>query len=152
MLKQKQQLEDELIAEKITNRIIFKRLNIVTKLNLGQLACCTVKPIYWSQVVVKENLTFIAGAKQGGWAACAQKTWTPAWLSGKGFLRQCKGESQVCDQLMHNSLIAWWWGDRVMFLESQSSSFWFQWTWGLHAGGQHAINFFYLGGFICKIN
>ena len=34
--------------------------------------------------------------------------------------------------------------DRVMFQESQSSTFWFQPVWGLRAGGQHAVNLFYL--------
>ena len=29
--------------------------------------------------------------------------------------------SWVCDQLLHNSLIGWWWGNRKMFWESQFS-------------------------------
>ena len=32
----------------------------------------------------------------------------------------------------------------VMFQESQSSTFLFQLIWGLHAGGQHAVNLFHL--------
>ena len=33
-----------------------------------------------------------------------------------------------------------------MFLESQSSTFWFQLVWGLRACGQHTVNFFHLVG------
>ena len=33
-----------------------------------------------------------------------------------------------------------------MFQESQSSTFWFQPVWGLHAGGEHAVNFFHMVG------
>ena len=48
----------------------------------------------------------------------------------------------MCDQLMHNSLISFWCGSRVMFWESHSSTFWFQLVCGgLCAGGQHAVNF-----------
>ena len=53
---------------------------------------------------------------------------------------------RVCDKLLHNSLIGCWWGNRVMFLESQSSTFWFQLVWGLRACGQHTVNFFHLVG------
>lgn len=28
---------------------------------------------------------YLQGSKQGKWAAVTQKTWTPRWLSGKGF-------------------------------------------------------------------
>ena len=33
-----------------------------------------------------------------------------------------------------------------MFLESLSSTFWFQPIWGLCTGGQHIVSFFYLMG------
>ena len=39
-------------------------------------------------------------------------------------------------------LIGWWWGN----LESQSKAFSFQPVWGLHACGQHTVNFFSLVG------
>ena len=34
---------------------------------------------------MKESTAFIVGAKQGEWAAHAQKTQTPQWLSGEDF-------------------------------------------------------------------
>ena len=34
--------------------------------------------------------------------------------------------------------------------ESQSSIFWFQPVWGLHAGGQHAVNFFQVVGVLAS--
>ena len=46
---------------------------------------------------------------------------------------------------MHNSLTGWWWGNRVLFRESQSST-WFQHIWDLPAGGQHAVDFLHLVG------
>ena len=55
--------------------------------------------------------------------------------------------SSVCDQVSYILLIGLWRGNRVMPLESPSSTFWFQPVWGLRAGGQHAVNFFYLVGF-----
>ena len=45
-------------------------------------------------------------------------------------------------------LTGWWWGS----WESESSTLWFQQIWGLHACGQHTVNFFLpTGGFsTCK--
>ena len=34
----------------------------------------------------------------------------------------------------------------MIFWESPSSTFWLHLVWGLHTGGQHAINFFHLVG------
>ena len=83
--------------------------------------------------------------KQGEGAAHAQKTQTLWWISGKDFLRQCEGEGhRVCYQLVYNSVIVGWWGNRVMFHESQSSASWFQSFRGLCADGQHTVNFFHL--------
>ena len=53
---------------------------------------------------------------------------------------------EIRDQLMHSSPAGWWWGNKVMFQGSQSSTFWFQTVWGLHTGSQHAVNFFHLMG------
>ena len=90
-------------------------------------ACQAEKPIYWHQVVVKESTSFIAGTKQGERAAHAQKTLTPQWLSGKGFLGNVCGEGCSVHDFL---LIGWWWGNRVVFQESPSSTFWFQPVWG----------------------
>ena len=50
----------------------------------------------------------------------------------------CWGEGrEVHDQLM--DILGWWWGNQ----ESTSSTFWFWLVWGLHACGQHIVNFFY---------
>ena len=48
---------------------------------LNQIWICS----YW--IVVKESAELIVGTKQGVWAVNAQNTWTPWWLSGKGFLK-----------------------------------------------------------------
>ena len=46
------------------------------------------------------------------------------------------------DLLLNILLIGWWWGK----WESASSTFWFQPVWGLHACGQHTVNFSHLVG------
>ena len=51
-----------------------------------------------------------------------------------------------CDQLVDIPLMGWWWGK----WESASSTFWFQPVWGLHACGQHAVNFFHLVGMLAS--
>ena len=114
--------------------------------HLGHQNCYWTKPIYWYLVVVKESQCLLKGTKQGERAACAQKTQTPWWLSEKVFLKIVWGKrSQVGNQLLYNSLV----DDevnRMMFWESQLSTFWFQLVWGLCAGGQHAVNFLHLVG------
>ena len=58
---------------------------------------------------------------------------------------QNEGEDcRICDQLMDILLIGWWWGNRVIFQESASSTFWFQPIWSLPACGQHVINFIHV--------
>ena len=48
--------------------------------------------------------------------------------------------------LLDSLLIGWWCANKW---ESASSTFWFQPVWGLHADGQHTVNFSHLvGGFI----
>ena len=49
----------------------------------------------------REAHTFIC-IKQGERAASAQKTWTPQWLSGKGFFKA------TLLQLVDSALIGWW--------------------------------------------
>ena len=61
----------------VTEKERDNRTEDVTKQNLSLLTRHTGKPIYWHQIVVKESTAFIAGAKQGGWAAHAQKTQIP---------------------------------------------------------------------------
>lgn len=46
--------------------------------------CHAAKPIYWNQVVVKENTVLITGTKQRVWVAYAQKPELPE-SSRKGF-------------------------------------------------------------------
>ena len=59
--------------------------------------------------------------------AHAQKTWTPSW---QGLLKAVLGKVyRVPDQLVGLLLIDWQWNNRVMFQESQSSTFWFQPVW-----------------------
>ena len=51
---------------------------------------------------------------------------------------------RVCDQLVDIHLSGWWWGK----WESALSSSWFQSVWGLHACGEHTVNFSHLGGWV----
>ena len=61
----------------------------------------------------------------------------------KGFKREGEGQGcRVCDQPVGILLMGCWDGD----WESTLSTFWFQPVWVLHACGQHAVNFFHLGG------
>ena len=52
---------------------------------LCPLTCQAAKPIYWQWVAVMESTVFTVGTKPGEPAAQAQMTWTPWWLSEKGF-------------------------------------------------------------------
>ena len=51
-----------------------------------------------------------------------------------------KEKVTVC--MNHSRTSFWLTGDedKVMFQESQSSTFWFQLVWGLHGCGHHAVN------------
>ena len=64
---------------------------------------------------------------------------------GEGFLkaRQRRGLQGTWSACAYSS-DGWWWGNWVVFWESQSSIFQFQVVWDLHPGGWHAINFFHL--------
>ena len=75
-------------------------------LNLGLLTHHAAKPIYWQWFVVKENIAFIAGAKQGVQAASVQRAWTPWWVSAKHFLRP-GGVAGVWDPFVNSPLIGW---------------------------------------------
>ena len=52
----------------------------------GEAWCDVVHGVAKSQTWVSDWTTTTT-TKQGEWAAHAQKTWTPQWLSGKGLLR-----------------------------------------------------------------
>ena len=68
-------------------------------------------------------------------------------LKGKVRERSCGG----CDQLVYNSLIGWWWGNRVV---SQGLTLWIlrlQLDWGLCAHGYHVVNFFHLVGALVSV-
>ena len=59
----------------------------------------------------------------------------------EGFLKAVWGRgSQDHDQLLCNSLIGWWWVNRVTFQEFKSLVFRLQPVWGLHAGCQHFLS------------
>ena len=60
----------------------------------------------------------------------------------QGMLLKTEWGMRKYDQLRDILLISWWWGNQ----ESTSSTFCFQPVWGLHACGQHTVNFFHLMG------
>ena len=109
---------------------------------MGLLTCHMAKPICWHQVVVKESIVFITGCKARRTDSSGSKDPNSPMAVREGFFKTVRERGLgVCDQLVHNSLIGWWWGNRALFWESQSSAFWFQPVWSLHACGQHAVNF-----------
>ena len=69
-------------------RELIENTDAVTERNLSLLTHHAAKLTYWLWVVVKASTAFIASTKQGEQAVHAQKTQTPWWHSGKGFLRQ----------------------------------------------------------------
>ena len=95
-------------------------------------------------VVVEESAAFIAGCQARSMGHWCSKDPTPHWLSGKVLKDRVRERVAGCVhyQLVHNSLIGWWWGN----WKSTISTFWFQSVWGLHVCGQHAFNFFHLVG------
>ena len=95
--------------------------------NLGLLATCTAKPVYWHWVVVKQSPAFIAGTKREEQATHAQKTRPPQRRSARVLKESVRGEAlRMRDQFVDLLLICWWWGNRGMFQKSWSSTFWFQ--------------------------
>ena len=82
-------------------------------IKLGSTHSCTVKPIYWHQIVVKEGGAFIAGHQARSPGRLVLKT--PELLGKlqqsflKGKVRE--GITRLCDQLLYNSLTGWWWGN-----------------------------------------
>ena len=83
--------------------------------------------------------------KQGEWAAHAQKTRTPWWLSGQSFWKAAFGVTAAGYKtffwLVGGKVTGWCFGNL-----NQSSTFWFQSVWGLPACGQNVVTIFQLGG------
>ena len=64
--------------------------------------------------------------------SCPPKPQTPQRVSAKCFKgKGRKGSPRVGDQLMHNSLIGWWWGNRVVSQVLTLSILRCQKVWGL---------------------
>ena len=55
----------------------LRKRGLCYRTKLGSTYTCTAKPIYCRQVVVKENVAFVEGAKQAVKVADAQKAQTP---------------------------------------------------------------------------
>ena len=71
-----------------------------------------------------EKGLFIAGPCKEKGIAHAQKIQSPHWASGKKLLQASFGErSAGCVTFFW---VDCWWGNRVVFQESQPSAFWFQ--------------------------
>ena len=109
-----------------------------------------VKPTYWHQVVVKESAMFISGRQTRSPGQLALKT--PELLHGfqerifKGQVRE--GSHRVCDQLLHNSLIGWWWGNRV---RSQGDILGSSGPGGLCVDGHQVVNIYHLVGILTSV-
>ena len=93
-------------------------IDSVTEGNVNLLSRCVAKPIYWYQFVLKESTG--SQARRMG-SSCSRDLNSPMAFREE-FLKTGWGRgSWVCDQLLHNSLIGWWWDNRKMFWESQFS-------------------------------
>ena len=94
------------------NQIVFtfSKSGFVAKPNLGPLAHMQLKPLR----VVKGFIAFIASPKE---EVQGPEPWTPDGLQGSTFKGQVKEGgcgSVICAQLMHSSLVSWWWDNRVV--------------------------------------
>ena len=69
----------------------------------------------------------------------------PNGFQGRSFYMQNWGGGRCC-RVCNPPLIGWWWGNRMVFQESQSSAFWFQPVWGPHACAQPKVILLHLGG------
>ena len=87
-------------------------------LTLILLSRCVAKPIHWYQFVLKKSTG--SPARRMG-SSCSRDLNSLMAFRGE-FLKTGWGrESWVCAQLLHNSLIGWWWGNRKEIWESQFS-------------------------------
>ena len=66
-----------------------------------------------------EQKKFYWRAKQGEWAAHAQKAWTPDGFQGRVFIGKILREGCRVHDV---SLIGWWWGNRAVLQESCAQS------------------------------
>ena len=124
-----------------------QRTKCVIKPNLGVLAQCSAKPIYWPQVVVKEITAFISGPSKENRQLMLKRPELPDGFQRRVSKGSIRGEGcRVPDQLVDILLISWCWGNTAVFQMTASSTFWSQLVWGLSVCGQHAINFFHLVG------
>ena len=97
--------------------------------------------------VVKEGTVFTAGRQTRRMGSLCSKDTSSSMVFQEGFWKTLRGERhRVHDQLMHNSLMGWWWGNSdvsgisaISFLVPTSLGF-------MCTGGQHAANFFHLVG------
>lgn len=122
------------------------------RMELGFAHLCTVKPIYEHQVVVK---------KVQMWRGCQTRSWDQLMCKNfkltdklQGSILKGKMRERNCrryDQLLHNSLIDWWWGNRVLSEGLTLSVLRLPLDWGLHAHGHHIFNFSHLVGAVISI-
>lgn len=99
---------------------------------------CSKAKIFWPQVVMKKS-AFHCKVNQGEWAAqlVLKRHKLPYSFQGRDFIDSVgRGGVTGCAQFSDGLL--------VKCQESQSSTTQFQPVWGLHAGGQLAVNFFHL--------
>ena len=116
----------------------------VTKPNLGPLAWCTASTdtkLWWRKVQ-----SLLQGQARRMGSSCSKTL-----NSLMAFRKASLGVKVVGSLIMDILLIDWWWGDRVVFWESQSSIFFFQLVWGPCACGQHSVNLFHLVGVLVSV-
>ena len=115
------------------------------------LAQVRVPNAQWGQtnwnVRVWSRERFIAGPYEETGGFCPKSPELPE-VFGQTFLKARWGRwgRRLCDQLMHNSLTHWWWGNRVVSQGFTLSVLRLQEAWGLCAHGHQVVNIFHLVG------
>ena len=83
---------------------------------LGSARPLVVKPIYWCWVVVKESAASIVRRCTGYLGQLALKKSELLYGFRQSIFKDkvSEGSPRACDQLVHNSPIGWWWGNRAV--------------------------------------
>ena len=100
-------------------------------MKLGSAYLCAGKPIYWHQVLVQENAVFIARLHKEHGQLMLKRPEFPSGFQGRVFKGKVREAScSVCDQLVHNSLIGWWFliQDWLPWGSDDFTGFWKKWV------------------------
>lgn len=114
-------------AEGLENRFTRQRECECSQAKLGSVCPCTVKPIRWHWIVVKEHTRFIARSSRVSSKENRQlvlkRPELPSGSQGRVFNGQVEGKGpKVPDQFMNVLLIGWWGNKEVLVFQEAVSS------------------------------